>query len=148
MVAEHILIRQISADDVRPLRHRVLRPGQGYEETRYPGDSRPETVHLGAFDGDRLVGIASLYREGREGPGWRLRGMATDADVRGAGFGAALLAACADHVAAAGGGELWCNARLSAVGFYQRAGFDVVSEQFDVAGIGPHLVMARAVPAG
>jgi predicted GNAT family N-acyltransferase len=146
MDADHILIRPVSAEEIRPLRHRILRPGQPFEETAYPGDDLPDTVHLGAFHGDRLVGIASLYREARNGPGWRLRGMATDADVRGAGFGAALLAGCIDHVAASGGGELWCNARMVAVGFYRRAGFDVVSEEFDVPGIGAHVVMSRAVP--
>ena len=147
MAAERALIRPISTDEVRPLRHRVLRPGQAFEETLYPGDDLADTVHLGAFDGDRLVGIASLYRESRPGGpdgGWRLRGMATDAGVRGAGFGAALLAGCIEHVAAAGGTELWCNARMAAVGFYRRAGFDVVSEEFDVPGIGPHVVMVRS----
>jgi len=104
-------------------------------------------VHFGAFDGERLVGIVSLYREDRpDGPerGWRLRGMATETDVRGAGFGTALLAACIEHVAASGGGELWCNARLAALGFYRRAGFEVVGEEFDIPGIGPHVVMARS----
>lgn len=141
------LIRQVTAEEVRPLRHRVLRPGQEYDETRYPGDETG--VHLGAFSGDGVVGIASLYREDRAGGtlgGWRLRGMATDAGVRGAGFGAALLAGCVEHVASAGGTELWCNARMAAVGFYERAGFAVVSEEFDVPGIGPHVVMVRAVP--
>jgi predicted GNAT family N-acyltransferase len=136
------LIRTVAADDVRPLRHRVLRPSQAFEETVYPGDDAG--VHLGAFAGDDLVGIASLYREDRSGGpagGWRLRGMATDAGVRGAGFGAALLAGCLDHVTEAGGSELWCNARMAAVGFYRRAGFEVVSDEFDVPGIGPHVVM-------
>lgn len=147
MDAHHILIRPVDAEETRPLRHRVLRPGQAYEETVYPGDDLPDTVHLGVFDGDRLVGIASLYREGQDGPGWRLRGMATDAESRGAGFGAALLAACTEHVAASGGGELWCNARMVAVGFYRRAGFEVVSEEFDVPGIGAHVVMTLDVTA-
>ena len=140
-------IRPVTAEDIRPLRHRVLRPGQAFLETRYPGDDAG--VHLGAFAGDRLVGIASLYQEDRAGGpagGWRLRGMATDPDVRGAGFGAALLAACMEHVGAAGGSEVWCNARMSAVGFYVRAGFEVVSEEFDVPGIGAHVVMTRPVP--
>lgn len=143
------LIRQVTAEEVRPLRHRVLRPAQSFGETAYPGDDLPDTVHVGAFDDDgRLVGIASLYREARAGGpagGWRLRGMATDPDVRGAGFGAAVLGECVDHVVAAGGDELWCNARLVAVGFYERAGFAVVSDEFDVPGIGPHVVMARPV---
>ncbi len=140
-------IRPVTAEDIRPLRHRVLRPGQAFLATRYPGDDAG--VHLGAFDGDRLVGIASLYQEDRAGGpagGWRLRGMATDPDVRGAGFGAALLAACLQHGAGAGGSEVWCNARMAAVGFYLRAGFVVVSEEFDVPGIGAHVVMTRTVP--
>jgi predicted GNAT family N-acyltransferase len=143
--AERPLIRRIAAEEVRPLRHAVLRPGQAFEETAYLDDDAG--VHLGAFDADgRLVGIGSLDREDRPGGpagGWRLRGMATDAGVRGAGCGAAELAAALDHVAAEGGTELWCNARLPAVGFYRRAGFDVVSDEFDVAGIGPHVVMVR-----
>ena len=72
--------------------------------------------------------------------------MATDAGVRGAGYGAALLAGCVEEVVGAGGTELWCNARMVAVGFYRRAGFEVVSEEFDVPGIGPHVVMTRPVP--
>jgi predicted GNAT family N-acyltransferase len=147
VAAERVLIRLLPPEEVRPLRHRVLRPSQPVEETVYPGDDLEDTAHYGAFDGDRLVGIASLYREDRAGGpggGWRLRGMATEPDVRGAGFGAALLAACVEHVAGAGGSELWCNARLVAAEFYRRAGFEVVGEQFDIPGIGPHVVMARS----
>lgn len=141
------LIRRVEAAEVRPLRHAVLRPGQDFDETVYPGDDLDTTVHLGALDGDRVVGITSLYREAREGgpaSGWRLRGMATDPDVRGAGFGAALLDASIALVAEAGGGELWCNARAEAVGFYRHAGFDTVGNEFDIPGVGPHFVMARA----
>ena len=93
------------------------------------------------------MGIASLYREARPGGpegGWRIRGMATEPDVRGEGFGAALVVACVEHVAARGGGELWCNARLGAVGFYRGAGFVVAGEEFDIPGIGTHVVMVRS----
>ncbi len=54
--------------------------------------------------------------------------------------------AASTRVADAGGTELWCNARMAAVGFYRRAGFEVVSEEFDVPGIGAHVVMTRPVP--
>jgi len=106
-----------------------------------------DTVHLGALDdAGRVVGIASLYREDRVGGpmgGWRLRGMATDPAVRGAGHGADVLTASIDHVAGQGGSELWCNARIAAVGFYRRADFEVVSDEFEVEGMGPHVVMVR-----
>jgi len=142
-------VRPVGTEDVRPLRHAILRPGRPWEDTAFPGDRDPATVHLAAFDGDRLVGIASLYREPRADgtDGWRLRGMATAEDARGRGAGRSLLAACIAHVAARGGGELWCNARTPAIGFYAAAGFEVVSDEFDVPGIGPHVVMSLDVPA-
>ncbi len=144
------MIRRVGPTDVRPLRHRILRPGRPFGETRYAGDGDPATVHFAAFAGDRLVGAASLYREDRPGgggAGWRLRGMATDPGARGKGHGRDLVAACVDHVAASGGGELWCNARSAASAFYRSAGFEEVGEEFEIPGIGPHVVMRRTVPS-
>jgi GNAT superfamily N-acetyltransferase len=146
-----VVVRPVPAADVRPLRQTVLRPGQPPDASVYPGDDDVLTVHLGAYVDGRLVGITSLYAEPRPGaptpgPAWRLRGMASAAEVRGRGVGRALLEASVDHVAAAGGGELWCNARTPAAGFYAAAGFEVVSEPFEIPGIGPHVVMRRLVP--
>ena len=146
-----IPVRTITAAETRPLRHAVLRPGQSFEQTVYSRDDHPETVHLGAFDRDRLVAIASLYREARphrpSRAGWRLRGMATDPEVRGRGFGTAVLDASVAQVAAAGGGELWCNARVPALGFYLRRHFEVDGDEFDIDPIGPHVVVTRLVDA-
>ncbi len=145
-------VRPISAEATRPLRHAVLRPGQSFEQTAYSRDDHPETVHLGAFDGDRLVAIASLYREARPNrpsrAAWRLRGMATEPDLRGRGFATAVLDGAVAHVADEGGGELWCNARVAALGFYRRHGFEVEGDEFEIDGIGPHVVVTRTVDQG
>jgi predicted GNAT family N-acyltransferase len=142
-------VRPITAEETRPVRHSVLRPGQSFEQTVYSRDDHPETLHLGAFDGDRLVAIASLYREARphhsSRAAWRLRGMATLPDVRGRGLAAAVLDASVAHVAAEGGGELWCNARVPALGFYRRHGFEVDGVEFEIDGIGPHVVVTRRI---
>ena len=148
--ARPVEVRPVAATETRPLRHLVLRPGQPAESTVYPGDDDPDTRHFAAFLDGQLVGIASLYREARPGgdtPGWRLRGMATSGEARGKGVGRDLLAACLEHVAAEGGGEVWCNARAEALGFYAAAGFDVIGDEFDIPGIGPHRVMRRDVAA-
>lgn len=145
---EPVVVRAVPAAATIPLRAEVLRPGQAQESLVYPGDDDAATVHLGAFVEDGVVGIASLYAEDRVGGpagGWRLRGMATAPSVRGQGAGTALLTAAVDHAAARSGSEVWCNARIVAVGFYRRAGFEVVSEEFDIPGIGAHLVMRRAL---
>ncbi|MEW6153731.1 MAG: GNAT family N-acetyltransferase [Actinomycetota bacterium] len=146
-------VRTVPVTATRPLRLSVLRPGRPAGEAEYPGDDDPSTVHFGAFvvgEEEAAAAIASLYREARPGgpwPAWRLRGMATDARWRGLGLGRALVEACASHVSHRGGGELWCNARVAATGFYARAGFGAVSAEFDVPGIGPHVVMVRRVEA-
>ncbi len=67
--------------------------------------------------------------------------MATASDWRGRGAGSAVLAAVFDHVAASGGGLLWCNARLGAVDFYKRAGMATTGEPWEEPVIGPHIAM-------
>jgi len=147
-----VVVRPVPAAATRPMRLEVLRPGRPPGDAVYPGDDDPTTVHFAAVpaaEGGGVVGIASLYAEPRPGgpvPAWRLRGMATAPAARGAGVGAALLGACIDHVAAHGGGELWCNARVVASGFYARFGFEVVGDRFEIEGIGIHEVMRRSIP--
>ena len=140
-------IRVIDAEQARPLRHRVLRPEQPIEACIYETDSDPASAHFGAVHEGVLVGIASIYPQAPEGPRdlsqWRLRGMATLEEVRGEGFGAALLETCIRHARDQGGLRMWCNGRTTVADFYGRFGFQVVSEVFDLPGIGPHVRMAR-----
>jgi GNAT superfamily N-acetyltransferase len=144
-----LLLRQITAAEARPLRQVVLRPGQPPEATIYPGDEGPGAWHVGAFlDGD-LLGIASVYSEapaGQDDPcAYRLRGMAVLPSHQGQGYGRALVQACVRHVLAHGGKTLWCNGRVSALGFYQAVGFEPVGEVFELPYSGPHYRMVRRV---
>jgi predicted GNAT family N-acyltransferase len=72
--------------------------------------------------------------------------MATRADLRSLGIGAKVLEACVEHVAERGGGFLWCNARVPAQRFYERAGLSGWGDEFESYGI-PHVVMWRMVEA-
>jgi GNAT superfamily N-acetyltransferase len=144
-----VAVVTIPAEEVRPLRGRLLRPGQSAEELVYPGDALPGALHLGAWVDGELAGIASVSPEpvpgSSDGDAWRVRGMATVPEVRGRGVGAALLEACLEHARAQGGRVAWCNARTPAVGFYERFGFHVEGEEFELPGIGPHFLMRRAL---
>ncbi len=135
-------MRRIAAAETIAIRWPVLRPGFPRESAIFAGDDAPETQHYGAFFQDSLVGVASLFRAafGAESKAWQLRGMATLPAVRGHGCGRALLRACE---AAAGPDLLWCQARTSAVAFYARHGWRVVSEEFDIPTVGPHVCMMR-----
>ena len=145
-------VRVVRAEDTYTLRQRVLRPGKPLSSCAFEGDELSTTLHFGAFLADELVGIASIYDEhetpesARSGArAFRLRGMATSPEVRGLGAGKALVDACKLHIERTGGGSFWCNARTSAAGFYERLGFTIDGEPFELSGIGPHVRMRVAL---
>ncbi len=143
------MVEAVDAEAVRPLRGEILRPGQSGDQLAFPGDDAPDSLHVaGALDG-RIVGVGSVMRDGhpvtpRVGD-WRVRGMATSEDMRGRGIGAAMLARCEAHARNAGGGRLWCNARVRAREFYERAGLEVEGELFDIPTIGAHYLMSKTL---
>ena len=99
------------------------------------------------------MGTATVRREAppwaADAPdAWRLRGMATAEGWRGRGIGGRVLAAVVDHVASRGGGLLWCNARVPAAPFYERAGLATRGEPWTDPDIGPHVAMCRSVAPG
>lgn len=144
-----ITIRAISAADTHALRHGVLHPHRGIETEDYPADHTPDSLHLGAFGGGELVAVASVSRAPFPGApqraAWQLRGMATAPAARRHGYGAALVRACVAHVAAHGGGILWCNGRTGVIAFYESLGFQRWGEEFQVPFTGPHYVLWQEV---
>jgi GNAT superfamily N-acetyltransferase len=137
-----VVIREIPVADTRPLRHRILRPHESLDYLI--GHEPPDAFAVGAFDrGERLVAVGFVGRDGESGA-WRVRGMAAEPDARGRGAGSAILAALLDHALrfeTHPPARVWCNARVPACSLYERAGFTIVSEEFDVPEIGAHLVM-------
>jgi ribosomal protein S18 acetylase RimI-like enzyme len=69
--------------------------------------------------------------------------MATAPSARRSGAGSAVLDALVAYAIARGASRVWCNARTPARSLYERAGFCVVSEEFELPDIGPHFVMER-----
>ena len=68
--------------------------------------------------------------------------MATDAAVRGQGHGAAVLAELQRQAHRRGVTEVELHAQVSARGFYERAGYTTVGEEYLEAGI-VHITMRR-----
>jgi GNAT superfamily N-acetyltransferase len=140
-------LRRGSLEEIVDLRHVALRAGLPREAAIFDGDHDASTRHYAAFGGPgmRVVGCATLHLNSWNGqPAWQLRGMATDPSVRGTGVGRRLLEfAERDLADAPAVQQLWCNARVPAVGFYQRAGWVVASEVFDIPTAGPHVRMTK-----
>lgn len=133
------------------LRDTVLRPGVP-RPVDWPGLDGPEAVTFAVTTGPAgagepvvtvsVVPSACPWRPEAEHP-WQLRAMAAAKAWQGRGAGRLAVDAVIEHVRDAGADLLWCNARVRARSFYERAGFAVEGPQFDVAGIGPHWPMAR-----
>ena len=141
------MIRAITAGETVAIRWPVLRPGFPRETAIFAGDEFATPKHFGAFDGDRLVGVASIYpaplpERAELTPAWQLRGLATLPEVRGRSFGRALLDACLEHARAEGAALLWCNARTSASAFYAKHGWQILGAEFDIPTVGPHFRMS------
>lgn len=139
-----VVVARVAAEAIRPLRHAVLRPGLPADSACFPGDEATGTIHLAARSGGQVVGCASFMRSEFAGePAWQLRGMATAPEWRGRGVGARLLVHADALLADEPIRLLWCNARVIAIGFYERQGWSVVSEEFDIPTAGPHRRMTR-----
>jgi predicted GNAT family N-acyltransferase len=145
--AVRVDVEQVPVYLVLALRQKVLRPHQNVADVGFDGDAAG--THFAAFDAaSEIVGVVSLIGEPRDEIGtsrWRLRGMATDPDYQGQGVGRALMTGLLDFAARSGGGAVWCNARLHAVGFYERFDFVITGDVFEEPEIGPHVRMERAV---
>lgn len=140
-------VQFIKAADTYPLRLKVLRPGGIEEDVHFANDRLEGAFHLGVSIGGHRICVGSFYPEAHpELSGWkqfRLRGMATHPDFQGQGAGGRSLRFAAEHLKAQHADLLWCNARIKAVPFYQRAGLVIHGEAFEIAGIGTHYVMYR-----
>lgn len=138
-------IKTITPEETTHLRQLTLRQNQKAEQLIYPGDYDKGSVHFGAFENGELVGIASIYIERMKGndepESWRLRGMATTEKVRGKGYGKELMNKCLDHIKSKNGKLFWCNARITAEGFYGKFGMKRMGEVFHPEDLGPHVVM-------
>lgn len=139
----------VSAQTVRPLRGAVLRTGLPPEAAHFPSDLAPTTWHFAAYtaQGD-TVGVASFFQEPYFA--WphlprvyRLRGMATHPHLqRTHGIGSRLLQTALRFLEQRGVPLVWCYARLEAVPFYAKQGFQrwEAAGVIDIAGVGPHEV--------
>jgi len=97
------------------------------------------------FNKETLICVASYFLEKhpdlKETPQYRLRGMATDLEFQGQGAGSQLLVKGNEILSEKKVPVWWCNARISAAGYYEKAGLSQLGEPFEIEPIGMHKVM-------
>ena len=111
-------IEQITPELTWRLRRDVLYPNQKLSEMEMDEDTYG--IHFGAFSEVKLAGVVSLFQKGTD---FQFRKLAVDPSLQNMGIGSNLLQYIANYAKENGGTRIWCNARLTAIGFYLKADF-------------------------
>lgn len=138
------MVRFISSRDTLALRSKILRNNLPLSACVFATDSLDGAFHLGCFVDEEVVSVASFFPNhyhNHQGVGYQLRGMATAAEFAGKGYGGALIDFAVSQLNATKATYVWCNARTSAIEFYQKKGFELSSSEFEIEGVGPHYEM-------
>ncbi|MGZ3751413.1 MAG: GNAT family N-acetyltransferase [Mucilaginibacter sp.] len=124
-----IHIEQIRPELTWRLRQQVLYPPQKLYEMELEEDN--DGVHFGAFTDNALAGIVSLFQNDSV---FQFRKLAVLPEFQKMGIGNSLLSRVEEYTLAEGGNLIWCNARVSAIGFYIKAGYAHTGRSFSKNG--------------
>jgi predicted GNAT family N-acyltransferase len=132
-------IRTITWEQTIPLRHCVLWPNKPVEYCHVDGDT--DGLHFGAFINGVLICVASVYLNKNKA---RLRKFATDTGYQNQGIGSKMLKHIIMFLKNSSTEFFWCDARESALGFYERFDMLKCSKRFYKSDI-PYFKMEVAV---
>lgn len=143
-------IARVPVEFIRGLRHDVLRPNLPIETACFQGDELATTWHVGLYEGiltDKLMSCCSFFLSSHGNkPAWQLRGMATRAKYQGKGYGKEMLGVAEKAIREDSSINMfWCNARLSAIPFYEKMGWEITGPEFDMPGVGAHREMSKVL---
>ena len=122
------------------LRDDILRKPLGLGFTQQELEQEKENMLIAAFEDEDMLGCCMLVEENPETV--RLRQMAVLNDLQGKGIGRALMNFAENLARDRGYKILSMHARKNAVGFYEKMGYNVASDEFIEVTI-PHFVMEK-----
>ncbi len=122
------------------LRMHILRRPLGLDFTHEELEKEKSDVLIGCFDDDKLEGCCLLTKT--DDKTVRLRQMAVNAGLQGKGIGRVLMIFAENVARDLGFRKLTMHARKSALGFYEKLGYNVCSNEFEEVTI-PHYVMEK-----
>lgn len=141
------VIKKINASDTYPIRHDILRKGKSIDSCKFIGDDDENSIHLGCYSGEKLIGIVSLFLVKNENfnqeKQYQLRGMAVLEEFQKYGIGTELILAAEKEITKLNTSLLWFNAREAAVPFYLKLNYKTFGTKFEINGIGSHYRMFK-----
>lgn len=135
----------ISAKETYTTRLELLRNNSPISH-EFSGDNDFDTFHIGVFSDEKIVAVSSYMKSSNnqfEGSQYQLRGMATTKSFQGKGCGKLMIEKAEGIIKEKRIDLIWCNAREVALGFYQKQGFILVGDLFEIEYAGLHNVMVK-----
>jgi len=124
------------------LRNDTLRKPLGLSFTPEELAKEKDEIRIGAFEDEKMLGCCMLVKSG--GSTVRLRQMAVLNNLQGKGIGRALMQFAENIARDLGYKKLTMHARVTAVGFYEKLGYQVVGDMFEEVTI-PHHSMEKSL---
>jgi predicted GNAT family N-acyltransferase len=122
------------------LRFQILRKPLGLSFSEEDLAAETQDILLGCFEDDSLEACCILTKTDPKTV--RLRQMAVSANLQGKGIGRVLMSFAENVARDHGYRRLTMHARKSALGFYEKNGYRICSEEFHEVTI-PHYVMEK-----
>lgn len=122
------------------LRYNILRKPLGLDFTKEDLEREKDDVLMGCFDEEKLEGCCLLTPAGENA--LRLRQMAVGNGLQGKGIGRVLMSFAENIARDMGNQKVMMHARKSAVGFYEKLGYKICSDEFEEVSV-PHYVMEK-----
>lgn len=144
-----MIVKPITPKQTYAIRHRVLRQNRPIEDCMFLDDDLETTIHLGLSANNQLVGVSTFLKENNKIftniNQYRLRGMAVLQKYQGYGFGNSILKYGEQLLKQKNVTLIWCNARETAIKFYQKNNYRTVDNPFEIENIGIHYIMYKII---
>ena len=145
VVEASVMVREPSGaseiDRYYDLRWRVLREPWSQERGQERDEHEREAIHLGAWIGERLVGVGRLHFISPETA--QIRYMAVEPEMQGRRIGGRILQELELRAVQRGAKRIVLNARDRAVRFYGRHGYSVTHSSETLFNAIPHWEMLK-----
>lgn len=143
----NLQVKKIPFNKTFVVRHPVLRAGKPLEMCYFEGDELLTTTHFGLFLDEVIIGVLSIFKSAcpmiESKNAYQFRGMAILEPYQNKKYGALLLNAATSLVVENQGDLIWFNAREKAIRFYERNGFEIIGNGFEIDQIGVHYLMIK-----
>ncbi len=143
----NLSLKIVKSEDLLNLRSKILRNNLDPNLCRFPGDKEINSFHIGAFNGNTLIGGVSVMKnecKKKELPNcFQLRGLFVDKEFQHNGIGKTIVNFVENRLRDSGVNYLWMNARESAVLFYLKLNYSNSKISYVINEIGLHYLMYK-----